>query len=166
MKFTIATLSMALVVGFWAADALAGACCGCSAKAACSATAGTTAAKAEADHGHAHGYKTVDTGGLKKLLDSGEQVVVVDARSGKWDDGRRIGNASQLAANASKRAIKKALPDKDAQIVAYCTSPKCPASKQLAERLVEMGYKNVVKYPDGIDGWAAAGNPVNETKQN
>ncbi len=111
-----------------------------------------------------HGYDVIDTTGLKKLLSSDQKVTIVDARSGKWDDGRRIGNAQQLAANASADEIAKALPNKDAKIVAYCTSTKCPASATLAHKLVDLGYKNVVKYPAGVDGWQAAGNAVNNTK--
>jgi rhodanese-related sulfurtransferase len=110
----------------------------------------------------AHGYQTVSTEELKKTLAKEEPVILVDARSGKYDDGRRIGNAKQLASSASAEEIEAALPDKDAKIVAYCSSLKCPASKQLAHKLVDLGCKNVVKYPDGIDGWVADGNEVKE----
>jgi rhodanese-related sulfurtransferase len=112
------------------------------------------------------GYQTVDTDGLKKLIESDQSVVLVDARSGKYDDGRRIASASQLASSASDEEIASALPDKRAKIVAYCTNLKCPASAKLANRLVELGYTDVVKYPDGIDAWQAAGNDVNESKEN
>lgn len=111
-----------------------------------------------------HDYEVIGTTGLKKLLASGEKVTVVDARSGKWDDGRRIGNAQQLAANASDDEITKALPNKDAKIVAYCTNTKCPASAALAHKLADLGYKNVIKYPDGVDGWQAEGNAVKQVK--
>ncbi len=124
--------------------------CGKAAKACCPSK------KAAADHG----YALIGTDGLKALLASDEKVTLVDARSGKYDDGRRIGSAQQLAANSSDEAIAKALPNKDAKIVAYCTSTKCPASAALAHKLVDLGYKNVVKYPDGINAWVDAGNPV------
>ncbi|MCX7847778.1 MAG: rhodanese-like domain-containing protein [bacterium] len=107
-----------------------------------------------------HGYRVIDTASLKALLASGEPVTVVDARSGKYDDGRRIAGAISLPANASDEAIARALPDKQAKIVTYCSNTKCPASAKLAKRLVALGYTNVHKYPDGIAGWTAAGNPV------
>ncbi len=105
-------------------------------------------------------YSTINTESLKALVASGESVVIVDARSGKYDDGRRIPGAISLAADASKETIKQALPDKGAKIVAYCSSEKCPASANLAKRLVKYGYSNVHKYPEGIAGWTASGNTV------
>lgn len=106
----------------------------------------------------AHGYTTINTEGLKKLLAAGKKALVFDARFGKYDDGRRIEGATQLGANASAKDIAKAAPDKNAKIVLYCTNLKCPASKTLAHKMVALGYKNIVKYPDGIEGWVAAGN--------
>ncbi len=131
--------------------------CTKSAAKACPSSCSKTCSKAKSE-----GYETINTADLQKLLASKKKVTVVDARSGKWDDGRRIGSAQQLAVNASEDEIAKALPNKKATIVAYCTSTKCPASAKLAHRLVDLGYKNVVKYPDGIDGWQKAGNDVKQ----
>lgn len=105
-------------------------------------------------------YKVISTESLKALLASGSPVTVVDARSGKYDDGRRIAGAISLPANASDEAIANALPDKHATIVTYCSNTRCPASAKLAARLVKLGYTNVHKYSDGIAGWTAAGNAV------
>jgi rhodanese-related sulfurtransferase len=136
--------------------------CSSEAKATCSSAARksckSSCTRAKADHG----YTTVDTDGLKKLIASEKDLVIVDARSGKYDDGRRIASAQQLGAASSSDAIAKALPDKDAKIVAYCTSTKCPASAALAHKLVDLGYKNVVKYPAGIEGWVTDGNDVSK----
>ncbi len=106
----------------------------------------------------------VNTLGLKALLDAGAKVVVLDARSGKYDDGRRIPGAKGLAANASEKEIKKAIRKKDALVVTYCAGPKCPASAMLAERLKELGYENVIEYRHGIKGWTDAGYEVKTTK--
>lgn len=152
MKTMGLTLLAALALGLAAVEAEACAGCGCAAPPPKKATV-----KAATGHDH-HGYTTVDTEGLKKMLASGEDIVLVDARAGKWDDGRRIAHAKQLGAQASKNEIAAALPDKGAKIVAYCTSTTCPASATLAHRLADLGYKNVVKYPGGIEGWVKAGN--------
>ena len=140
----------------------ASACTKPATKKACQAACAKACCPAAPAEGH--GYDVIDTTGLKKLLSSDQKVTIVDARSGKWDDGRRIGDAQQLAANASAGDIAKALPNKDATIVAYCTSTKCPASATLAHKLVDLGYKNVVKYPAGVNGWEKAGNAVNMAK--
>ena len=106
----------------------------------------------------------IDTKELAQMIASNTPMVIVDARSGKYDDGRRIADAKQLAADAKDAAIAKALPDKDALIVAYCTNKECPASAKLAARLIALGYTKVHKYPEGIEGWVAAGNSVTSEK--
>lgn len=102
----------------------------------------------------------VDTAGVKDLLASGKPVTVLDARSGKWDDGTRIPGAKALNAATPDEEIAQALPDKDAKIVTYCSGLKCPASHALASKLTSLGYKNVTEYPEGIEGWTKAGNEV------
>lgn len=104
--------------------------------------------------------KTIDTEGLQTLLASGEQVAVIDARSAKYDDGQRIPGATALTADATEEQIAAALPSKDTRVVTYCSNLKCPASEKLAERLQALGYTDVVKYPEGIQGWTEAGKDV------
>ena len=110
--------------------------------------------------GGGHAMNVISTGGLKAMLDSGVKVTVLDARTGKYDDGRRIPGAGSLAANATDKQAAEAIPSKDALVVTYCNNLKCPASKMLAEQLKKLGYKNVIEYPLGIEGWADAGNDV------
>lgn len=102
----------------------------------------------------------IDTPALKALLDSGVKVSVLDARSGKYDDGRRIPGARALSAKASEAEIAADVPDKKALIVTYCSNLQCPASSMLAGKLKTLGYENVIEYPHGIAGWADAGNRV------
>lgn len=177
MKHAIAALAAAGLL-LSAADVIAAACgacqpkaqtCaakqGCAARQGCGSGCGTAcAAKATACEAKTeaakHAYGSVTTEQLQTMVRSEEPVVLVDARSGKYDDGRRIEDAIQLAPSASEEAIGKALPNKEARIVAYCSNTRCPASARLAEKLVELGYKNVHKYPDGIEGWTAASEAV------
>lgn len=129
-------------------------CCGtCQTKGACTAKAG--AAK------HAHGeYATVTTEALKALITSKANVVVLDARSGKWDDGQRIPGAKSLAAGAEASEVAKHIPTKDSLVVTYCSNTKCPASAKLAKHLHQLGYTNILKYPVGLEGWIGSGNDV------
>ena len=109
-----------------------------------------------------HETPTIGTEALEALLGSKVPVVVLDARTGKWDDGRRIPGAGNLHAGSSKEEIAEAIPSKDALVVTYCTNVKCQASPKLAKRLKSLGYSNVIEYPQGIDGWEAAGKTVNQ----
>jgi rhodanese-related sulfurtransferase len=110
------------------------------------------------------GEAVINTPGLKALLSAKVPVTLLDARSGKYDDGRRIPGAVALNATSTDQEIAKVVPDKNALVVAYCAGPKCPASHELAERLHKMGYVNVIEYSEGIPGWTEAGNPVEQPK--
>ncbi|MFW5803494.1 MAG: rhodanese-like domain-containing protein [Verrucomicrobiota bacterium] len=105
---------------------------------------------------------TIGTAALKVLLDTSDDIVVLDARSDKYDDGKRLPGAVQLTADSSKEQIKDVVPNKDTLVIAYCSNPQCPASTHLAHHLQKHGYTNVIKYPDGIEAWIAAGNEVTE----
>lgn len=49
--------------------------------------------------------------------------------------------------------------DADAALVLYCQA-ECWMSWNAAKRALEMGHTDVAWYPDGTDGWAAAGLPL------
>ena len=107
----------------------------------------------------------INTSGLKALIDAKAKLTILDARSGKYDDGRRIPGAKSLAADASEKVVKKAVRSKTSLVVTYCAGLKCPASAMLAARLKKLGYENVIEYRHGIAGWAAAGLPVENAKK-
>lgn len=105
------------------------------------------------------------TEALAGLLASGKKVALLDARSGKWDDGRRLPGAKALASDATPEQVAAvAGADKAALIVTYCSNLKCGASKRLATTLKSLGYTNVHEYPEGIDGWVEAGKTVSKAR--
>lgn len=116
-------------------------------------------AKEEAPH-----YHEVTTAELKSWIDGKKKLIILDARTKEYDDGNRIPGALFFPYNASNDEIKAKLPAKDADIVIYCTSTACPASKYLADKLVSMGYTHIYKYPEGIQAWMKAGYPVDKKK--
>jgi rhodanese-related sulfurtransferase len=113
----------------------------------------------------APGAHELTTKQLKELLDSDAKVILLDARTGKYDDGRRIPGAKSLSPKASKEEVEKvAGKDKKALIVTYCSNLQCPASSFLFKHLKELGYTNLREYPQGIQGWAEAGHKVDKVK--
>ncbi len=104
-----------------------------------------------------HPYGMIDTQALAALIRGKTPMVLLDARSGKYDDGRRLPGAKALAPDATAEQAAKLIPAKDSLVVVYCTNLKCPASQHLAENLAKLGYTNLLKYPNGIDAWAEAG---------
>ena len=113
--------------------------------------------EAKAAPAHEHKFPTVDVAAIQELLDKKEPVVILDARSGKWDDGRRLPGAVALAPDAKPEEIAKLLPDKKAKIITYCSGLTCPASAKLAEALHKAGYENIHEFPEGVEGWEKAG---------
>ncbi len=105
--------------------------------------------------------KKLSTDQLKALVDAKADIVLVDARTAEWDDGRRIAKAHNLTPKSAEADVAGTLADKDAYIVTYCGGPKCPLSHNMAARLKGLGYTNVLVYPEGIDGWTMAGFEVN-----
>jgi rhodanese-related sulfurtransferase len=55
------------------------------------------------------------------------------------------------------------LPNKDAEIITYCTNTHWHASEYAARELAAMGYTNVTHYPEGKQGWMEAGLPVEKS---
>ena len=106
----------------------------------------------------------VSTAGLVALRNARVPMVVVDARTGKYDDGVRIPGAINLHTKSPLNRIRRKLRSKRRLVVTYCASLKCPASAQLASLLGKLGYKNVIEYPYGIKGWREAGHGTTSAK--
>lgn len=178
MKRTILILSV-LLISFFAGNLEAETgCSSCSSVESCSDAYTEKACSDDtcADTGHEHKSEKkssvesveepakVNTSGLKTLIGSGVPLTILDARSGKYDDGKRIPGALSLNAESKPEEIAKILPNKEALIVTYCANLKCPASNMLYKHLKSLGYSNLLEYPEGIQGWIEAGNPVKSAK--
>jgi rhodanese-related sulfurtransferase len=111
----------------------------------------------------AHQGGVIDTQGLETLLNSQTPFSLVDARSDQYFDGTLIMGAKRLPAESEKVTIEQSLPDKKKLVVVYCAGPQCPASKNLAKRLVELGYTNVVDYHGGMQEWIENNKPTQRT---
>ena len=120
-----------------------------------------TAKAGHAEH-HTHTKTTaaIDTGVLCTLIRADVPVTILDARAGKYDDGRRIPGAEVVAPDADKKTLARLVPEKGSLVVTYCGGPTCPLSSQLADRLAKLGYKHVLEYPQGIAGWTESGHDV------
>lgn len=107
--------------------------------------------------------KIVELNDVEKIVTE-KLALIFDARTGKWDDGSRIPGAKTLSAENSEDEIRAAIPDKNQPVLVYCASKQCPASRKLAEKLISLGYSNVMEYSDGIKGWRDAGKEIEKTK--
>jgi rhodanese-related sulfurtransferase len=103
---------------------------------------------------------TVDRDQLCEALERGENVVLVDALPPISFAASHLPGAINIPpASVDERAPRR-IPDRESEIVVYCTSPTCDASVEVGKRLLELGYRNVRHYPGGKDEWSAAGLPL------
>ncbi len=102
----------------------------------------------------------INTAVLENMIESNIPMVLVDARSGKWDDKTRIPGALSLNDKSTKDEVAGSIKSKDTLVVTYCSSLKCGASNKLYIHLKKLGYKNVLEYPFGIKGWLEVGNDI------
>ena len=126
------------------------------------------------------GYDVVTTDELKKWIDAGRDMIIVDTMPyeasykkqhvpgavqflfpipdmNTWDtqetDGKTQADFIELLGG-----------DKDKTIVIYCGFVKCTRSHNGAAWAVKLGYNNVYRYPGGIFAWKGADYPVEKAK--
>lgn len=102
---------------------------------------------------------------LKKLLDKGEDVIVLDVRESKQraegkipsDEMNEESFISITRGNLEWKA-NKVLDDKETIIVTYCR--KGGRGALAAQVLRKMGYKNATTLRGGLKGWAESGYAI------
>ena len=76
-----------------------------------------------------------------------------------WLPDTGYGELAPVMLDYFRRGLDKALAGGKRPLVFYCLKD-CWMSWNAARRALELGYKNVDWYPEGSDGWAAAGLPL------
>ena len=126
------------------------------------------------------GYDLITTDELKKLMDSKEDIVIVDTMpyEASYKKAHVPGAVQFLfpipdmetwdtSGTADKtEADYKALlgDDLDRKIVVYCGFVKCTRSHNGAVWAKKLGYTNVVRYPGGIFAWKGADYDIEKVK--
>lgn len=98
---------------------------------------------------------------IKKRLDAGEKMILVDTREdSEWAKGH-VPGAIHLSKGVIERDIEKTIPDHDAPIVLYCGGGF--RSALAADNLKKMGYTDVISMDGGWRGWNESNFPVEKT---
>ncbi len=126
------------------------------------------------------GYDVVTTDELKKWIDSGKDMLIVDTmpyeasykkmhvpgavqflfpipEMKQWDTKETDGKPQE-------EFIKLLGSDKNKPIVIYCGFVKCTRSHNGAAWAVKLGYNNVYRYSGGIFAWKGASYPVEKVE--
>ena len=103
--------------------------------------------------------KTISRQELQQAIDAGDVTVVETLRDEHFQQGHLPG-AIHIHFEAISERAEELLPDRDAQIVTYCSNTACRNSEIAANELTSMGYTNVRKYAEGKQDWEEAGLPL------
>ena len=95
---------------------------------------------------------------VKRMLEEGKKVHVIDVREGKdWDAGH-VPGALQITKGVIELKIEKQVPDLEDIIVCYCGGGS--RSALATENLQKMGYTNALSMTGGFRAWKESGNDV------
>ncbi len=95
-------------------------------------------------------YQQITAEEAKKIMDSGEEHIILDTREQDEFDEGHIPGAILIPYTEIENKAEEMLPDKDKLILVYCRSGR--RSKIAAESLAKLGYTNVKEF-GGIIDW-------------
>ena len=95
-------------------------------------------------------YQQITPEEAKKIMDSGEEHIILDTREQDEYDEGHIPGAIVIPHDQVKEKAEDILLDKDQLILVYCRSGR--RSKLAAEDLVDLGYTNIKEF-GGILDW-------------
>ena len=95
-------------------------------------------------------YEQISQDEAKRIMDTEEGYVIIDARTQAEFDEGHIGNAILIPEYEITDRAEKEIPEKDTLILVYCRSGR--RSKIAADALAQLGYTNVKEF-GGIIDW-------------
>lgn len=95
-------------------------------------------------------YEQITAEEAKKIMDSGEEHIILDTREQDEFDEGHIPGAILIPYTEIENEAEEMLPDKDKLILVYCRSGR--RSKIAAESLAKLGYTNIKEF-GGIIDW-------------
>jgi rhodanese-related sulfurtransferase len=104
---------------------------------------------AHTDGGKA-GYRMISTDEAISMMASEKDYIILDVRTPEEFSENRIKGAINVPNETIGTDAIPELPDKNQLILVYCRSGR--RSKEAAEKLVRLGYTNIVEF-GGINTW-------------
>ena len=103
-----------------------------------------------AEKGEKAMYEQITPEEAKKIMDSGEEYIILDTREQDEFDEGHIPGAILIPYTEIDNKAEEMLPDKDKLILVYCRSGR--RSKIASESLAKLGYTNIKEF-GGIIDW-------------
>lgn len=97
---------------------------------------------------------------LWQKIEDGDAFVLVDALAPMSFAHSHLPGAVNLPPEWVDERGSRRIPDPNTEIVVYCASSTCESSAEVGNRLIELGYRNVLHYAGGKRDWIGAGLPL------
>jgi rhodanese-related sulfurtransferase len=97
---------------------------------------------------------------LWQMIESGDEFVLVDALSPTSYAASHLPGAINMPPESVEGRAPRRISDRDTEVIVYCADSGCDSSVTVANRLLEMGYRNVRHYAEGKRDWVQAGLPL------
>lgn len=104
-------------------------------------------------------FKKITWDELLEMIKTNKDLKIVDVLSKENYRDEHIKGAISIPLERIEKIAPKLLK-KQEQIVVYCASFECTASTSAAEKLVSLGFTNVLDYKGGIKDYKEAGLPL------
>jgi rhodanese-related sulfurtransferase len=97
---------------------------------------------------------------LWEKIQRGDDFVLVDALGPISYAGAHLPGAVNIPPRSCDDLAASRIHDLETEVVVYCAGPDCESSVEVAERLLELGYRNVGHFAGGKQAWRDAGLPL------
>ena len=97
---------------------------------------------------------------LQQKIESGADFVLVDALSPMSYATSHLPGAINLPPESVDGRAQRRIPDRNTEVIVYCSDVTCNSSLHVANRLIELGYENISHYAEGKNDWVEAGLPL------
>ena len=101
--------------------------------------------------------KTIKADEVQQKIASNEDVILINALGADSFRAKHIPGSINIPAGKVTEIAEQVLPDKDQEIIVYCSAPNCTASPSAAKKLLDLGYTNVSDFEAGLTGWLKEG---------
>jgi rhodanese-related sulfurtransferase len=97
---------------------------------------------------------------LQEMIERRDDFVLIDALAPMSFAHSHLPGAINLPPEWVDERGPRQIPSLDTDVVVYCSTSTCDSSVIVAERLIELGYRNVRHYVEGKKDWMKAGLPL------
>lgn len=103
---------------------------------------------------------TISRDELRQKIERGDDFVLVDALAPMSFAHSHLPGAINLPPEWVDERGPRRILSLETEVVVYCSTSTCDSSVIVAERLIELGYRNVRHYLEGKKDWMKAGLPL------